>query len=113
MGEPMEDVALIGNDRIIARVRCNGVLEDAFFPAKGFFGHIRRSQFGVHLRDPGQTSWLSEDWVGAQEYLEDTFIAEGLFSHEASGLEARLIDLVPPDQDVFIRSLTLRNTRPE
>ncbi|HTE17688.1 MAG TPA: glycoside hydrolase family 15 protein [Armatimonadota bacterium] len=110
MEQAREDVALVGNSRVVGRVRNNGVLEDVFFPSKGFHRHILRSQFGVYLCQRRHMAWLADDWSQGQEYLEDTFVAEGLFQH-AAGLEARLLDFVPPENDVFVRYLEVRNVR--
>lgn len=109
-GPMAEDVALVGNDRVLGRVRANGVLEDVFFPSKGFHRHILRSQFGVYLFGSERMEWFAQNWPPHQEYLEDTFVAETQFRHP-EGLEARLLDFVPPGLDVFIRHLELRNTR--
>lgn len=105
-----EDVALVGNDRILGRVKSNGVLEEVFFPSKGFHRHIIRSQFGVYLERRREMAWLADGWTQTQEYLENTFIVETLFQHSA-GLEARLLDWTPAGHDVFIRYLEVRNLR--
>ncbi len=103
-----QDVALVGNARILGRVRPDGVLDDAFFPSKGFHHHILHSQFGVYLYEEGRATWLASDWSGRQTYLEDTFVVQGMYRHEAD-LEARLLDFVPPQHDVFVRIFEIRN----
>jgi oligosaccharide amylase len=104
-----EDVGLIGNAQVLGRVRSNGVLEDVFFPSKGYSRHILRSQFGVHLGPEGGLVWLGDGNTSSQDYLEDTFVVEGLYGL-GEGIQARLQDFVPPEHDVFVRWLEVRNS---
>jgi hypothetical protein len=105
-----EDMALIGNDRIVGRVRENGVLEDAFFPSIGVHRHVLRSQFGVYLEQRRRMAWLAEDWEHSQDSVESASVCETVF-RRPGGLEARLLDFVPPAPDVFVRFLEVRNLR--
>ena len=106
------DFGLVGNGAMLARVRADGVMTEAFYPSIGFFRHIVQSQFGAYLRDREQPLWFSaSDFAVEQRYLEDTNVLETSFARP--GLEASVIDFAHPELNCLVRTLRVRNTGEE
>ncbi|HEU4754351.1 MAG TPA: hypothetical protein VFU47_14675, partial [Armatimonadota bacterium] len=103
------DYGLVGNGELLAKVRADGAMTEAFYPSIGFFRHVIQSQFGIHVREQGQCLWLSPpDFQVEQRYLEDTNVLQT--SYLRPGLRAQILDLVHPELSGVIRTLEVHNT---
>ncbi len=103
------DFGLIGNGAMLARVRADGVLAEAFYPSIGFFRHLIQSQFGCFLEEEGRHLMLaSPEFQREQRYLEDTNVLQT--QAVRPGLEASLLDFIHPRFNCMVRTLEVRNT---
>lgn len=105
----ISDFGVVGNGALLAKVRADGAMTEAYYPSIGFFRHLVQSQFGVRLRDRGQCLWFSvPDFQVEQRYLEDTNVLQT--SYVRPGLKATLLDFVHPEQSAAVRILEVQNT---
>lgn len=103
------DFGLVGNGELLARVRADGAVTEAYYPSIGFFRHIIQSQFGAYVREKEHCFWFSApECQTEQRYLEDTNVL--LTRCMRPGLSAQIRDFVHPEQPAIIRLLEVRNT---
>jgi oligosaccharide amylase len=106
------DFGVIGNGEMLAKVRADGAMTEAFYPSIGFFRHLVQSQFGLHYRETGECVWLAPpEFQVEQRYLEDTNVLQT--SYLRPELWARVVDFVHPDLPGAIRTLEVQNTSDE
>jgi glucoamylase len=104
----ISDFGLVGNGEMLARVRADGAMAEAFYPSIGFFRHIVQSQFGVYLREEGECLWFSAaDFRSEQRYLQDTNVLQTSFTRP--GLRGQIMDFVHPELSGIVRTLDVRN----
>lgn len=103
------DFGLVGNGEMLARVRADGTMTEAYYPSIGFFRHIIQSQFGVYIHGRDECLWLtSPDFQVEQRYLEDTNVLATTFVRP--NLWAQIVDFVHPEFSGATRMLEIRNT---
>lgn len=103
------DFGLVGNGEMLARVRADGTMTEAYYPSIGFFRHIIQSQFGVYHKDRDECLWFSApDFQIEQRYLEDTNVLATTFTRPH--LWAQIVDFIHPDLTSAVRTLEVRNT---
>jgi oligosaccharide amylase len=103
------DFGLIGNGAMLAKVRADGVMTEAYYPSIGFFRHIIQSQFGVYVEETQEHFWFAPaDFEVEQRYLEDTNVLQTSF--ERPGLRGVVQDFIHPDLNCAVRTLEVRNT---
>jgi glucoamylase len=108
----ISDYGLVGNGALLAKVRSDGAMTEAFFPSIGFFRHLIQSQFGVFVRDRQQSFWFSaSDFQVEQRYLPDTNVLQTTFQRPE--LRAVALDFVHPEHPAAVRMLEVHNTGPE
>jgi len=106
------DYGLVGNGAMLAKVRADGAVTEAFYPSIGFFRHIVQSQFCVRVEETGECYWLApSDFQVEQRYLEETNVLQTSFLRP--GLRAQILDFVHPEQSGIIRVLEVHNTGTE
>jgi hypothetical protein len=106
------DFGVIGNGEMLAKVRADGALTEAFYPSIGFFRHLVQSQFGIHFRETGECAWLAPpEFQVEQRYLEDTNVLQT--SYLRPEVRARVVDFVHPDLPGAIRTLEVQNLSEE
>lgn len=103
------DFGLIGNGEMLARVRADGTMTEAYYPSIGFFRHIIQSQFGVRFGEKEQCVWFGQpEFQTEQRYLEDTNVLQTSFRRP--DLRAHLVDFVHPEMPAAVRILEVQNT---
>lgn len=106
------DFGVIGNGEMLAKVRADGAMTEAFYPSIGFFRHLIQSQFGVYQREKDECVWFAPpEFQTEQRYLEDTNVLQT--SYLRPGLRARVVDFVHPDICGAVRTLEVQNTSDE
>src|SRR5689334_13081797 len=105
------DFGITGNGQVLAKVRGDGALTEAFYPSIGFFRHIIQSQFGARFAASGETFWFSGETEHNQRYLEGTNVLETAYAR--GGLSARVLDFVHPVNAAIVRTLEVENTTDE
>src|SRR3569833_365911 len=103
------DFGVVGNGALLAKVRADGAVTEAYFPSIGFFRHVIQSQFGVHIRETNQTHWFAApDFTVEQRYLQDTNVLQTSFTRP--GIRALTVDFVHPELPGIVRVLEYHNT---
>src|SRR3954453_6090978 len=106
------DYGLVGNGELLAKVRADGALTEAYYPSIGFFRHIIQSQFGVYVREQKKCLWFCPpEFQVEQRYLEDTNVLQTSFLRPE--LRAQVVDFVHPHTSCIVRTLEVRNTSSE
>lgn len=102
------DFGVIGNGEMLAKVRADGAVTEAFYPSIGFFRHLVQSQFGVHLPDTQECVWFAPpEFEAEQTYLQDTNVLQTTYARP--GLCARVVDFVHPEISGVVRTLEVHN----
>lgn len=102
------DFGVIGNGEMLAKVRVDGAVTEAFYPSIGFFRHLLQSQFGVYLPDTQECVWFAPpEFEVEQTYLQDTNVLQTTYSRP--GLSARVVDFVHPEISGVVRTLEVHN----
>jgi glucoamylase len=105
------DFGVVGNGEMLAKVRADGAMTEAYYPSIGFFRHIIQSQFGVYIREKEQCFWFtSPDFQVEQRYLEDTNVLQT--SYIRPEMRAQILDFVHPELCGAVRILEVHNTGP-
>ncbi len=108
----ISDYGLVGNGEMLAKVRADGVMTEAFYPSIGFFRHIIQSQFGAYDRERGEAIWFtSPEFEVEQRYLEDTNVLQTTCTR--LGLRAQILDFVHHEINGIVRTLEVENTSDE
>ncbi len=103
---------LIGNGELLARVRADGLLAEAYYPSIGYFRHLLQSQFGLRDSQTGRFVWLTRpDFEPEQTYIADTNVLQT--SYNSPGLEATVTDLASPSGSSILRILDVYNVGSE
>jgi len=105
----ISDFGLVGNGAVLAKVRSDGAMTEAYFPSVGFFRHLLQSQFGAFVRERQQPLWFSgSDFEVEQRYLHDTNVLQTAFLRPE--LRGVLLDFVHPELPGAVRLLEVHNT---
>jgi glucoamylase len=105
----IQDFGIIGNGALLAKVRADGAMTEAFYPSIGFFRHIVQSQFGVYVVDQEECLWFAgPDFQVEQRYLDETNVLQTSFLRP--GLRGLILDFVHPELPGIVRTLEIQNT---
>ena len=70
----------VGNGSLLVAYDGNGLIRDFFFPHVGEQNHAGNAPFRVGLWEDGEFVWLPDGWDCSVDYLDDTMVAEVVWS---------------------------------
>ncbi len=102
----------LGNQSLLINIDKWLQIRDIYFPHVGqenhLLGHVQRT--GVYT--DGRLSWINEDgWERQIAYKKDTLATENRALNKDLGVELNLEENVHCNANIFIRKITVRNTR--
>lgn len=107
----MPRALVTGNGNLLVALDAQNMLQDLYFPFVGMENHIsfnHMHRIGIFVDH--RFSWLYDaSWEHRMGYLEDTLVTEASAQNPELDLEVHFNDFVYPDENVFIRKLTLHN----
>jgi GH15 family glucan-1,4-alpha-glucosidase len=103
---------VLGNQSLLINIDKWFQVRDIYFPHVGQENHLigHAQKIGVYV--DGRLSWVNESgWERRPAYKNDTLVTENLAINKDIGIELKLEENVDCNEDIFIRKITVRNTR--
>ena len=109
--------AVLGNSRVLVTVGANGELMTFFYPHIDFAQNLHEGMPAVHFSPDGDSRnrlvWsFDPSWTAKQRYLGRTNLLETDLSHQQTGLNIRITDLVHPSEPILVRRFEVSNPTP-
>ncbi|MDA8169604.1 MAG: glycoside hydrolase family 15 protein [Nitrospiraceae bacterium] len=102
----------VSNGRLLVSFDGGYNIRDIYFPCCGMENHAAGHKFRFGIWADGALSWV-EDWNPALDYAWETLVTHVVAENGRMGLRLHSSDAVDFKDDVYLRMLTVINTRPE
>lgn len=103
----------VGNGQILVAYDQDGLVRDLYYPHVGQENHVNGAIFRVGLWEDGTFEWLPTGWNRQLDYLDDTLVTQLTWSNADRELTITFNDLVDFHDPLFLRRVTIRNSRPQ
>ncbi|MBN1133893.1 MAG: glycoside hydrolase family 15 protein [Methanosarcinaceae archaeon] len=103
---------VLGNQSLLINIDKWFQVRDIYYPYVGQENHLigHAQKIGVYV--DGRLSWINESrWERWPAYKNDTLVTENLAINKDIGIELTLEENVDCNENIFIRKITVRNTR--
>ena len=104
----------LGNGNLLVGFDNKGLLRDLYYPYVGYANHVSGAS-GNHVHNigifvDGSFSWLGSDgWVVDIDSSDSCYVGTIIATHNKLGVRIESKDAVHNEQNVFIRSITVKN----
>ena len=102
---------VLGNDRVHVNFDADYQLRDLYYPNVGMENHSGGHVFRFGVWVDGTMAWMGPDWVKTIGYGRSTLVSDVTLVHAGLGLTVHLADCVDFHEDLFVRRVTVRDTK--
>ncbi len=103
---------VLGNQSMLVNIDEWLQIRDIYYPCVGQENHLVGHAQKVGVYADGRLSWINEDgWDRSLAYKNDTLVTESRAFNREMGVELTLEDNVYCEANVFLRRITVKNTR--
>ncbi len=105
---------VLGNGSMLVCLDQHGQVRDLYYPHVGQENHVNGAIHRIGVWVDGQFSWLSDGgWQHTHTYQHESMVTNIVANNNALGIELHCVDAVAHDTNTFIRSITIKNKRPQ
>ncbi|MEE9543439.1 MAG: glycoside hydrolase family 15 protein, partial [Thermodesulfobacteriota bacterium] len=99
----------IGNGNILIAFDKFYRIRDFYFPHVGQENHTGKDPYRMGVWVNGLFSWVGEDWLIDQDYLDDSLVTEVVLENAELGVRIVANDLVDFHENIYLKRLTIEN----
>jgi len=108
---------VLGNGNFLVTLDRHGLVHDLYYPYVGMENHSAYTHYhriGVYDETARVFSWLTDEhWQTESHYRGESLVGETTLRSDVLQLELQFSDFVHPTEDIFCRSLRVKNLKKE